>query len=56
MHKECPVCGQLYEPELRFYYGAMFLSYIISGFFFSGVVAVHVGFRMNVNPAIVLCW
>ncbi|MCB9309194.1 MAG: DUF983 domain-containing protein [Lewinellaceae bacterium] len=53
MHKECPVCGQLYEPEPGFYYGAMFLSYIISGFFFSGVVAVcMLVFGMNVNPAI----
>ncbi len=32
MPKRCPVCGQVTEPEPGFYYGAMFLSYIVSGF------------------------
>jgi uncharacterized protein (DUF983 family) len=32
MHKNCEVCGQKFEPEPGFYFGAMFLSYIISGF------------------------
>jgi len=27
MHKECPCCGQSYEPENWFYYGAMYVSY-----------------------------
>jgi uncharacterized C2H2 Zn-finger protein len=29
MYKRCPRCGQIYEPEAGFYYGAMFLSYAI---------------------------
>jgi len=30
MPKRCQVCDQAIEPEPGFYYGAMFLSYIIS--------------------------
>ncbi len=33
MHKNCEVCGQDFEPEPGFYFGAMFLSYILSGWF-----------------------
>ncbi len=33
MHKECPHCGLNLEPEPGFYFGAMFISYIISGWF-----------------------
>ena len=33
MHKECPLCSQDYEPEPGFYFGAMFISYIFTGFF-----------------------
>jgi len=33
MPEKCPVCGQTYMPEPGFYYGAMFLSYIMTGFF-----------------------
>lgn len=32
MHAKCDVCQQKFEPEPGFYFGAMFLSYIISGF------------------------
>ena len=39
MYKACPVCGQSYEPEPGFYYGAMFISYIITGWFSLAVVA-----------------
>ena len=28
MHKRCEVCGQKFEPEIGFYYGAMFISYL----------------------------
>jgi uncharacterized protein (DUF983 family) len=30
MPEACPVCGQAYEPEPGFYYGAMFVSYAFS--------------------------
>lgn len=32
MHKACSVCGQRMEPEVGFYYGAMFISYTFIGF------------------------
>lgn len=40
MYKECPVCHQNYLPEPGFYYGAMFISYIIMGFFCLAFVLV----------------
>ena len=37
-YAHCPKCGQNYFPEPGFYYGAMFISYIGSGFFSLGFV------------------
>ncbi len=34
MPRTCSHCGQRMEPEVGFYYGAMFLSYIASCVFF----------------------
>jgi len=39
MPQNCPKCGQKYYLEPGFYYGAMFISYIITGFFSLGFVA-----------------
>jgi uncharacterized protein (DUF983 family) len=39
MPELCPVCHQKFEPEPGFYYGAMFMSYIVSGFFFLAIIA-----------------
>ena len=33
MPDHCPYCGQKYHPEPGFYYGAMFVSYIFTGWF-----------------------
>ncbi len=33
MHKKCTHCNQNFYPEPGYYYGAMFMSYILSGFF-----------------------
>lgn len=33
MPRQCPHCGQKYFLEPGFYYGAMFISYIITGWF-----------------------
>jgi len=30
MHKECSKCGQSFEPEPMFYFGAMYISYMLS--------------------------
>jgi uncharacterized protein (DUF983 family) len=42
MNKQCPVCGQRFEPELGFYYGAMFISYIFIGFLSLGLTGLMV--------------
>ena len=42
MPERCPVCHQKFEPEPGFYYGAMFLSYIFSAFFFLGIVGENI--------------
>ena len=39
-YEHCPKCGQNYFPEPGFYYGAMFISYIGSGFFCLGFVMI----------------
>ncbi len=44
MPDKCPCCGQKYFLEPGFYYGAMFVSYIISGWF----SLFYVGFLMLV--------
>ena len=40
MYKSCPCCGQTYEPEPGFYYGAMYVSFAISTAIFLGVLFV----------------
>ncbi len=42
MNKNCPVCGQRFEPEPGFYFGAMFISYIFLAFFSLGVAGMLV--------------
>lgn len=38
MHQKCPHCGENLMREPGFYYGSMFISYIITGFFSLAVV------------------
>lgn len=40
MNDHCPSCQQDLAPEPGFYYGAMFLSYILTGWFCLAFVAV----------------
>jgi uncharacterized protein (DUF983 family) len=52
MNKVCTVCGQKFEPEPGFYYGAMFISYIFIGFFSLGFVGLCVFyFHLSVDLA-----
>lgn len=47
MHSECPNCGQDFEIEEGFYYGAMFISYILTAFllfFWMGVIILINGY------------
>lgn len=53
--EKCPVCHQKFEPEPGFYYGAMFLSYIFSGFFFLGIVGVClIVFKLSLNMSMLV--
>lgn len=48
----CPICAQKFEPEPGFYYGAMFLSYIMTAFVFLGLVGLCIMvFKMSVNTS-----
>lgn len=52
MNKICPHCGQDFEPEPGFYFGGMFLSYIMSGFLFLAIALTMVfGLGYSVNQA-----
>jgi uncharacterized protein (DUF983 family) len=57
MPKECSVCGQKFEPEPGFYYGAMFMSYIITAFLYLGIIGMlmmYFGFSVNQSFGILL--
>ncbi|MBG8555325.1 DUF983 domain-containing protein [Hymenobacter sp. BT594] len=41
MPEHCPVCGQAYEPEPGFYWGAMYISFVFS----TGIMLV-IGFAV----------
>jgi uncharacterized protein (DUF983 family) len=51
MNEHCPNCGANFFPEPGFYYGAMFISYILSGFFciFYLVIAI---LALKWNPVV----
>ena len=52
MPERCVNCGQLTEPEIGFYYGAMMVSYGISSWVFLAIVLVLVFyFDWSVNSA-----
>ncbi len=55
MPKSCPVCDQNYLPEPGFYYGAMFISYIVCGFWFLGFIAICMfAFDLSVDTSFIL--
>jgi len=55
MPNSCPACGQIYLPEPGFYYGAMFISYIMTGFWFLGFIGICMfGFGLSVDMSFVL--
>lgn len=50
MPLKCPKCGLNYYPEPGFYYGAMFISYIITAFYCLGFAAICLFvFDLSVN-------
>lgn len=55
MPDTCSVCGQKTMPEPGFYYGAMFLSYIITAFLYLGILAVLIiVFKLSVTIAFLI--
>ncbi len=55
MPKNCVVCDQKTEPEPGFYYGAMFVSYVVTAFLYLGIIAFCViVLNMTVNQAFLL--
>ena len=55
MPDTCEVCNQKFMPEPGFYYGAMFISYIMTAFFFLAFIALCMfGFGLTVNTSFIL--
>lgn len=55
MPDTCAVCGQKTMPEPGFYYGSMYISYIVTGFLYIAiVVGLIVAFGMSVEKAFVI--
>ncbi|MEL6123840.1 MAG: DUF983 domain-containing protein [Bacteroidota bacterium] len=53
MPHSCEVCGQRMEPEPGFYFGAMFISYVLSSFFLLAPTLLLVFyFKWSVTAAI----
>ena len=57
MNKQCHVCGQKFEPEPGFYFGAMFISYIFLGFFslaFTGLLVFYFHLSLDLSIGLLL--
>ncbi len=55
MYDSCEVCGQETMPEPGFYYGAMFISYIFTGWLCLFIIGVCMwGFGLSVNQSFVI--
>ncbi|MCC6817027.1 MAG: DUF983 domain-containing protein [Saprospiraceae bacterium] len=55
MHKKCKVCNENFFKEPGFYFGAMFISYIVSGIISLAIVGVLIlVFKMDWIKALVI--
>jgi len=57
MHYKCDVCGQKFEPETGFYYGAMFISYLFVAFLSFLIVGISIfvlGIQVELSFGILL--
>jgi len=57
MHDRCPSCNQDFMPEPGFYYGAMFISYVFTGFFslfFVGILHWGLGWSTEASFALLI--
>lgn len=54
MPKSCPVCGRSYFPETGFYWGAMYMSYMLTVFSsIFNVILVGLIFGFEIYPLII---
>jgi uncharacterized protein (DUF983 family) len=53
MYESCPVCGEVYDPEPGFYFGAMYVSYAIN---VAVMVAVWVGTKIIFGDKLGIWW
>ena len=57
MPERCNVCGQSFMPEPGFYYGAMFISYIMSSFFFllvAGIMIIYFEWSVEASFGLII--
>ena len=57
MHKRCEICGQKFEPETGFYYGAMFISYLFVALLSFIIVSINIfvlGIQVELSFGILL--
>ncbi len=57
LYKRCDVCGQKFEPETGFYYGAMFISYLfvaLLSFIIVGINIFVLGIQVELSFGILL--
>lgn len=55
MNQSCKECNFSFEPEPGFYYGAMFISYIVTSFLFLGIALLLVFyFKWTVESAMIV--
>lgn len=54
MYPSCPCCGQTYEPEPGFYYGAMYVSFGFSTLIFLAVMLALNSLVAEITMAMVL--
>ena len=59
MPEKCGNCDQPTEPEVGFYYGAMMVSYILSGFSFVFIgfsLIYFLGWTLNATMALIIAY
>ena len=54
MHENCPCCGQSFEPEPGYYYGAMYVSFAINVAVFLGSLVILYQFVEEVTIAMMV--
>lgn len=59
MYNRCEVCGQKFEPETGFYYGAMFISYLFIALLSFIIVSINIfvlGIQVDLSFLILLAF